>query len=129
MANVYNEEFKKQLVKEYIQGKSYPILAKEQYGIAKSTLSGWVKKYSEECQLLQPHTASSPIFSPKEIQELHERIAELEKENLFLKKAATFFAKEVDQWCIALQTNIKKFSGYVGCLESSSFRPMLILTT
>lgn len=29
MANVYNEEFKKQLVKEYIQGKSYPILAKE----------------------------------------------------------------------------------------------------
>lgn len=37
MANVYNEEFKKQLVKEYIQGKSYSILAKE-YGIAKSTL-------------------------------------------------------------------------------------------
>ncbi len=95
MANVYNEEFKKQLVKEYIQGKSYPILAKE-YGIAKSTLSGWVKKYSGECQLLQPHTASSPIFSPKEIQELHKRIAELEKENLFLKKAAAFFAKEAD---------------------------------
>ena len=43
----YNEEFKKQLVKEYIQGKSYPSLEKE-YGVAKSTLSGWVKKYSEE---------------------------------------------------------------------------------
>ncbi len=95
MANVYTEEFKKQLVKEYIQGKSYSILAKE-YGIAKSTLPGWIKKYSEECQLLQPHTASSPIFSSKEIQELHKGIAELEKENLFLKKAAAFFAKEVD---------------------------------
>ena len=28
MAKVYNEEFKKQLVKEYIQGKSYPALEK-----------------------------------------------------------------------------------------------------
>ena len=47
MAKVYNDEFKKQLVKEQIQGKSYPILEKE-YSAAKSTLSGWVKKYSEE---------------------------------------------------------------------------------
>ena len=100
MANVYNEEFKKQLVKEYIQGKSYSILAKE-YGIAKSTLSGWIKKYSEECQLFQPHTASSPIFSSKDIQELHKRITKLVKEKLFLKKAAAFFAKDVDEWCIA----------------------------
>ena len=29
MDKVYNEEFKKQLVKEYIQGKSNPILEKE----------------------------------------------------------------------------------------------------
>ncbi len=85
MAKVYNEEFKKQLVKEYIQGKSYPTLEKE-YGVAKSTLSGWVKKYSEECLISQPHTTNSTAFSPKEIQQLHKRIAELEKENLFLKK-------------------------------------------
>lgn len=32
----------------------------------------------------------------KEIHELHKRIQELEKENLFLKKAAAFFAKEID---------------------------------
>ena len=85
MAKVYNEELKKQLVKEYIQGKSYPTLEKEQ-GIAKSTLSGQVKKYSEECLISQPHTTNSTAFSPKEIQQLHKRIAELEKENLFLKK-------------------------------------------
>lgn len=95
MSKIYNEEFKKQLVKEYIQGKSYSTLEKE-YGIAKSTLSGWVKKYSEECQLLQPHATTTSVFSPKEIQELHKRITELEKENLFLKKAAAFFAREVD---------------------------------
>lgn len=93
MSKIYKEEFKKQLVKEYIQGKSFSTLEKE-YGTAKSTLSLWVKKYSQECQLLQPHISS--ILSSKEIQELHKRIAELEKENLFLKKAAAFFAKEVD---------------------------------
>ena len=64
MAKVYNEEFKKQLVKEYIQGKSYPSLEKK-YGVAKSTLSGWVKKYSEECQILQPHTTNFPSFLQK----------------------------------------------------------------
>ena len=81
MSKVYNEEFKKQLVKQYIQGKSYPSLEKD-YGVASSTLSGWVKKYSEECQLSQPHTTNFPVFSPKEIQQLHKRITELEKENL-----------------------------------------------
>lgn len=49
MAKVYNEEFKKQLVKEYIQGKSYPSLEKE-YGVAKSTLSGWVKNIAKNAR-------------------------------------------------------------------------------
>ena len=86
MAKVYNEEFKKHLVEEYIQGKSYPTLEKE-YGVAKSTLSGWVKKYSEECLISQPHTTNSTVFYPKEIQQFHKRIAELEKEPLFLKRS------------------------------------------
>ena len=86
MAKVYNEEFKKQLVKEYIQGKSYLTLEKK-YGVAKSTLSGWVKKYSEECQFSQPHTTNFPVIPQKEIQDLHKRIAELEKENRFLKRS------------------------------------------
>ena len=86
MAKVYNEEFKKQLVKEYIQGKSYPSLEKE-YGVAKTALSGWVKKYSGECQISQPHTTNFPVIPQKEIQDLHKRIAELEKENRFLKRS------------------------------------------
>lgn len=49
MAKKYNEEFKKQVVHDYLKGTSYPQLSKE-YGIAKSTIAGWVKKYSEECQ-------------------------------------------------------------------------------
>ena len=70
-------------------------LSKE-YGIAKSTIAGWVKKYSEECQYIKSHTPSIPSDSAREIHELNKKIAELKKENLFLKKAAAFFAKEID---------------------------------
>ena len=37
------------MVQEYLKGTSYPKLSKE-YHVTKSTLVGWVKKYSEECQ-------------------------------------------------------------------------------
>ena len=47
MTKKYSEEFKKQMVQEYLKGTSYPKLSKE-YHAAKSTLVGWVKKYSEE---------------------------------------------------------------------------------
>ena len=79
----------------YLKGTSYPKLSKE-YQVAKSTLVGWVKKYSEECQSTKPQTSPSFSENAKEIHELHKRIQELEKENLFLKKAAAFFAKEID---------------------------------
>jgi len=83
------------MVQEYLKGTSYPKLSKE-YHVAKSTLVGWVKKYSEECQFTKPQTSPSFSESAKEIHELQKRIQELEKENLFLKKAAAFFTKETD---------------------------------
>lgn len=95
MTKKYSEEFKKQMVQEYLKGTSYPKFSKE-YQVAKSTLVGWVKKYSEECQSTKPQTSPSFSENAKEIHELHKRIQELEKENLFLKKAAAFFAKEID---------------------------------
>jgi len=36
------------------------------------------------------------IITPEELRALNKRITELEKENTFLKKAAAFFAKEID---------------------------------
>lgn len=113
MVKKYNEELKKQVVHDYLKGTSYPQLSKE-YGIAKSTIAGWVKKYSEECQYTKPHTTSNPSDSAKEIHELNKKIAELEKENLFLKKAAAFFAKEIDSWHIGFWTNIRSFLVYAG---------------
>lgn len=40
MAKVYNEEFKKQLVKEYIQGKSYLTLEKSMGLLSQPFLDG-----------------------------------------------------------------------------------------
>ncbi|MDO4468270.1 MAG: hypothetical protein Q4C84_00325 [Bacillota bacterium] len=41
------------------------------------------KKYSEECRFTKPQTSPSFSENAKEIHELHKRIQELEKENLF----------------------------------------------
>ena len=44
----------------------------------------WLKKYSEECKYTLKLQADNPYA--KEIHNLNKKIAELEKENLFLKK-------------------------------------------
>ena len=43
--NKYLEEFKIDLVKQYMQGKQKKEICKE-YGIAKSTMWGWICKYA-----------------------------------------------------------------------------------
>ncbi len=46
----YNDDFKKQVVRDYISsGKSTHEIAIE-YNIAKSTVSEWVKQYHDECR-------------------------------------------------------------------------------
>lgn len=92
MGKKYSEEFKNHIVKEYAQGRSYASLSSE-YGVSKSTISDWVNQNSKECQET-PNLSTLPNTA-KECHELQKRIAELEKENLFLKKAAAFFAKEI----------------------------------
>ena len=59
MTKKYDVEFKKQLVHAYMQGASYSQLQKE-YGIAKSTISGWVKKYSEESRYTSKSQSDHP---------------------------------------------------------------------
>ncbi len=94
MTKHYNEEFKKEVVKEYLKGRTTGDIAKE-YGIAKSSVSAWSKKYNEEC-IYTNQDSNRSIFSSEEVRALNKKIAELEKENSFLKKAAAFFAKEID---------------------------------
>lgn len=71
MANTnkrYEPEFKKQMVRLVLEeGRTIASVNKE-YNLGEGTVRSWIRQFEEEC----------------------------EKENRFLKKAAAFFAKEID---------------------------------
>lgn len=75
----YTEEFKKTIVSLYQSGKTYSQIQKE-YGVSSSALSNWVRKYS------QVKVDDDTILSAQQIKALQKRNAELEEENLILKK-------------------------------------------
>ena len=90
----YSADFKKEVVRAYMAGdKSITQIATE-YNIAKSTVGQWVKEYKEEC--LYTTTTSTESNEAKEIRRLNQLLSEKDKEIAFLKKAAAFFAKEID---------------------------------
>ena len=80
----YSEEFKKTIVTLYQSGKTYSEIQKE-YGVSSSTLSNWVRKYS------QVQVDDDTLLTAQQVKALQRRNAELEKENLILKKAIAIF--------------------------------------
>ena len=88
------EETKKRVVKLHIQdGRTIASLAAE-YGICHATVSNWIRAYREECQTNDAAKSENELM--QEVRQLQRKLAEAEKENDFLKKAAAFFAKEID---------------------------------
>ena len=94
----YNGDFKKEVVRAYMGGGKSTVEIAAEYNIAKSTVCEWIKKYGEECQYKNTTTPynGNGIESAKEIRRLNQMLKEKEKEIEFLKKAAAFFAKEID---------------------------------
>ena len=86
----YTEEFKKTIVSLYQSGKTYSQIQKE-YGISSSALSNWVRKYS------QVRVDDDTVLSTQQIKALQKRNAELEEENLILKKAIAIFTPHSDR--------------------------------
>lgn len=76
----YDENFKKNIVALYQNGKTQTKLSKE-YGISTSAISHWIKLYSEV------KVDDNTIMTAKQIKELQKRNAQLEEENIILKKA------------------------------------------
>ena len=69
-----------------------------EYGVSKASISKWCAEFSEECQtkaILNPESPNEAELM-KENLRLRKELEESRKENLFLKKAAAFFAKEID---------------------------------
>ncbi len=94
MPQHYDETFKKKIVRLRVEeGRSMKSIIDE-YGISKSSISKWCNEFREECQ--NSLESQNEYDSMKEICKLRREMEELRKENLFLKKAAAFFAKELD---------------------------------
>lgn len=85
----YDEDFKKSLVALFNNGKTQTALSKE-YGVSLSALGKWIQLYSEI------KTDDGEILTAKQIKDLQKRNAQLEEENLILKKAIAIFTPHSD---------------------------------
>ena len=84
-----SEDFKKTIVSLYQSGKTYSEIQKE-YGVSSSALSKWVHKYS------QVQVDDDTVLTAQQIKALQRRNAQLEEENLILKKAIAIFTPHSD---------------------------------
>ena len=92
----YNDDFKREVVRAYMTGNKSTVELSAEYNVAKSTISEWAKKYGEECQYKNTTQKTNESDSASEIRRLNQLLKDKEKEIEFLKKAAAFFAKEID---------------------------------
>ena len=83
----YTDEYKEMITNLYKSGMTIPDLSSE-YGIAKSTISGWVKDNTKI------KVSDDEFMSMKEVALLRKEIAKIKEENEILKKAMAIFAKE-----------------------------------
>ena len=83
----YTEEFKNTIVELYNSGKNLTELSSE-YGLAKSTIAGWVKK-TEPLSVDNGQTITKADY-----QALMKKMAQMEQENEILKKAMAIFARK-----------------------------------
>jgi transposase len=98
MPHSYEPEFKKKIVRLHIEeGRTYKSIT-EEYGVSKASISKWCAEFSKECQTKARSNPDAPneLELMKENLRLRKELDEAKKENLFLKKAAAFFAKEID---------------------------------
>ena len=90
----YEEEFKKRIVRMHLEeGRTIKSLSEENH-VSENGIGYWLKKYREECT--KDPAATEEYDLMKENLRLGNELEEAKKENEFLKKAAAFFAKEID---------------------------------
>lgn len=89
-SNKYTEDFKRSIVTLKENGKTFSQLERE-YGVSYSALSKWCKLYSTVT------TDEGQVLSMLQIKDMQKRMAQLEEENVILKKAAALFMVPSDR--------------------------------
>ena len=81
----YDQEYKDMIVDLFKSGMSLAELSSE-YGIAKSTINGWIKDVKEV------KIDENEVMTLKEVKALKKEMARIKEENEILKKAMAIFA-------------------------------------
>lgn len=81
----YDQEYKDMIVDLFKSGISLAELSSE-YGIAKSTINGWIKEVKEV------KIDENEVMTLKEVKALKKEMARIKEENEILKKAMAIFA-------------------------------------
>ncbi|SHF19655.1 transposase [Clostridium fallax] len=81
----YDQEYKDMIVDLFKSGMSLAELSSE-YGIAKSTINGWIKDIKEI------KVDENEVMTLKEVKALKKEMAKIKEENEILKKAMAIFA-------------------------------------
>ena len=81
----YDEEFKRTLVNLYQNGNKSQAALCQEYGVSVNVLARWIKQYSTV------EVDDGEVLTAKQVKELQKRMAQLEEENLILKKAIAIF--------------------------------------
>ncbi len=98
MPHSYSPEFRKKIIRLHLEaGRTYKSITAE-YGVSKASISKWCAEFNEECQVKASNDSSKQDEAKlmKENLRLRRDLEETRKEILFLKKAAAFFAREID---------------------------------
>lgn len=75
------------------EGRTIASVNKE-YNLGEVTVRSWIRQFEEECEKNLEIKETKDIY--EENRRLRKKLEEVEKEVRFLKKAAAFFAKEID---------------------------------
>ena len=81
----YDQEYKDMIVELFKSGMSLAELSSE-YGIAKSTINGWIKDVKEI------KVDENEVMTLREVKALRKEMARIKEENEILKKAMAIFA-------------------------------------